>query len=242
MVTTDGTPSAATKQTTAAAIATTPAPRSLARTASRAQTQIAATIRPGSRTGTSCRLAHGWSGMVWGSHSTATACFVAALAVPPVVTTFGIGAKPVTPPAAYPASAAPAFQRTSVGELGAITNLCGAIPGNSPVILLDQVAARRFTQVIRGMCGIPAGVMVGETPAQLQAVVGEIMRTGHRAVLLATHPAELAPYGGAPRQVVNLTTIEDAHVLTQPPASGWPVHYVLWMSGPGAAGGAQNGT
>jgi hypothetical protein len=172
----------------------------------------------------------------------ATACFVAALAVPPVVTTFGIGAKRVVPPATYPASAAPVFQRTGVGELSAITNLCGAIPGSSPVILLDDVAARRFTQVIRGMCGIPAGVMVGETPAQVQAVVGEIMRTGHRAVLLATHPAELAPYGGTPRQVVDLTTIGDAHVLTQPPASGWPVHYVLWMSGPGAAGGLQSGT
>jgi hypothetical protein len=42
--------------------------------------------------------------------------------------------------------------------------------------------------------------------------------------------------------VVNLTTIEDAHVLTQPPASGWPVRYVLWMSGAGAAGGLAGAT
>ena len=68
--------------------------------------------------------------------------------------------------------------------------------------------------------------------------MGQIMRTGHQAVLLATRPAELTPYGGTPRQVVDLTTIEDAHVLTQPPASGWPVRYVLWMSGPGAPGAA----
>jgi hypothetical protein len=88
------------------------------------------------------------------------------------------------------------------------------------------------------MCGTPAGVMAGATPAQVQAVVGQIMRTGHQAVLFATRPAELTAYGGTPRQVVNLTTIEDAHVLTQPPASGWPVRYVLWMSGPGAAGAA----
>jgi hypothetical protein len=166
------------------------------------------------------------------------ACFVAALGVPSVVTTFGIGARQISPPAPYPASAAPAFQRTGIGQLAAITNLCGAIPGDSPVLILDQVAARRFTQVIRGMCGAPAGVMAGATPAQVQAVVGQIMRTGHQAVLFATRPAELTPYGGTPRQVVNLTTIEDAHVLTQPPASGWPVRYVLWMSGPGAAGAA----
>jgi hypothetical protein len=168
----------------------------------------------------------------------AVACFVAALAVPSVVTTFGIGARQTSPPAPYPASAPPAFQRTGIGQLAAITNLCGAIPGDSPVLILDQVAARRFTQVIRGMCGTPAGVMAGATPAQVQAVVGQIMRTGHQAVLLATRPAELTPYGGTPRQVVDLTTIEDAHVLTQPPASGWPVRYVLWMSGPGAPGTA----
>jgi hypothetical protein len=158
------------------------------------------------------------------------------------VTTFGIGARRAALPASYPASAAPAFQRTGVGELVAIDDLCGAIPGGSPVLLLDQVAARQFTQVIRGMCGIPAGVMAGASPAQVEAVIGQIGQTGHRAVLLATRPAELAPYGGAPRQVVDLTTTQDAHVLTQPPASGWPVRYVLWMSGPGAAGGLAGGT
>ena len=175
----------------------------------------------------------------------AVACFVAALAVPSVVTTFGIGARQISPPSPYPASAAPAFQRTGVGQLAAITNLCGAIPGDSPVLILDQVAARRFAQVIRGMCGTPAGIMTGATTAQVEAVVGQIMRTGHQPMLLATRPAELTPYGGTPRQVVNLTTIEDAHVLTQPPASGWPVRYVLWMSGPGApgaAGGLAGGT
>jgi hypothetical protein len=166
------------------------------------------------------------------------ACSVAALGVPPVVTTFGIGARQIRPPAPYPASVAPAFQRTGIGQLSAITDLCGAIPGDSPVLILDQVAARRFTQVLRGMCGIPAGVMARATQAQVEAVIGQIMRTGHQAVLLATRPAELTPYGGAPRQVVDLTTIGDAHVLTQPPASGWPVRYVLWMSGPGAAGAA----
>jgi hypothetical protein len=172
----------------------------------------------------------------------AIACFVAALTVPPVVTTFGIGAKRVISPALYPASTAPAFQRTGVGELDAITSLCGAIPGGSPVLLLDRVAARRFTQVIRGMCDIPAGVMAGATPAQVEAVLGRIMRTGHQAVLLATRSSELTPYGGVPRQVVDLTTTQDAHVLTQPPASGWPVRYVLWMSGPNAAGGLAGGT
>jgi hypothetical protein len=174
--------------------------------------------------------------------SAAVVCFMAALAVPSVVTTFGIGGKRVVSPALYPVSTAPAFQRTGVGELGAITRLCGAIPAGSPVLLLDQVAARRFTQVIRGMCGAPAGVVVGVPPPQVEAVMSQITRAGHQAVLLATRQAELTPYGGAPRQVVDLTTTQDAHVLTQPPSSGWPVRYALWMSGPGTAGGLTGGT
>jgi hypothetical protein len=183
-------------------------------------------------------------GAGWVAVSAAIACFVAALAVPSVVTTFGIGAKPVqvTSPVPYPASSAPATQRTGAGELAAITSLCGAIPAGSPVLLLDRVAARRFTQVIRGMCGIPAAVMAGAPPAQVEAVVSQIMRTGHRPVLLATRRAELIPYRVPPRQVLDLTTLQDAHVLTQPPASDWPVRYVLWMSGPGAAGGLVGGT
>src|SRR5262249_57018833 len=112
-------------------------------------------------------------------------------------------------------------------QLAAITNVCGAIAGDPPVLILDQVAARRFAQVIRGMCATPAGIMTGASTAQVEAVVGQIMRTGHQAMLLATRPAELAPYGGTPRQVVNLTTIEDAHVLTHQPAPAWPVRYAL---------------
>jgi hypothetical protein len=72
--------------------------------------------------------------------------------------------------------------------------------------------------------------------------MGGIARTGRQAVLLATRREELAPYRVPARQVVDLTTIQDAHVLTQPPASGWPVRYVLWMSGPPTAGSQASGT
>jgi hypothetical protein len=169
--------------------------------------------------------------------SAAVACFVAALAVPPVITTFGIGARPATSPALHPASTGLARQRTGAGELAAVRDLCGAIPAGSSVLLLDQEAAQQFTQVVRGMCGDAAGVMAGATPAEVAAAVGGIVRAGHQAVLLATRPAELTPYRAAPRQVVNLTTTQDPHVLTKPPASVWPIRYVLWMSAPGAGGG-----
>ncbi|HEV3291073.1 MAG TPA: hypothetical protein VG123_19010 [Streptosporangiaceae bacterium] len=162
-------------------------------------------------------------------------CLVAALAVPPTATLFGIGARPASSPALRPAHGGLAFVRTGTGVMPAVRQLCAALPQNSSVLLLDQVSAREFSQVIRGMCGVPAAVMAGAAPSQVDAVVGEITRGGRRAVLLAASPAELSPYRPAPRRVLALSTVQDAHVLTQPPASGWPVRYVLWMSGPGAA-------
>ena len=125
--------------------------------------------------------------------SAAVACFVAALAGPAAFTTFGIGGKRATSPVLSPATG-PAFQRTGIGELDAIRGLCGAIPSGSPVLLLDRVAARQFTQVVRGMCGDPAAVMAGASQAEVEAAMGGITRTGRQAVLLATRREELAPY------------------------------------------------
>lgn len=172
--------------------------------------------------------------------SAAVACFVAALAVPSAVTTLGIGTK-VTPVRGGTATAGLAFQRTGAGELVAIAELCVQLPGDSSVVILDSTAASEFTQVIRGTCGIPATVAVGATPGQLESVTGGITQAGRLPVLLATNPAELTPFGTRPRKVVDLITTQDAHLLTQPPVSTWPVRYVLWMSGTGAAGGLPGG-
>jgi hypothetical protein len=163
------------------------------------------------------------------------ACFVAALAVPPTATLFGIGARPASSPALRPARGGLAVLRAGGGQTAAVAQVCATLPQNSSVLLLDPTSAREFTQVIRGMCGVPAAVMAGAAPSQVDAVVREITVGGRRAVLLASSRAALAPYQPAPRQVLVLTAVQDAHVLTQPPASGWPVRYVLWMSGPGAA-------
>jgi hypothetical protein len=171
----------------------------------------------------------------------AVACFVAALVVPSAMTTFGIAMKQSIPGGSARATSGLAFQRTSAGELAAVRALCGAIPGSSSVVLLDSTAAE-FTQVIRGMCGVPAAAAAaGATRVQVEAVTGGITRAGRHPVLLATNPSELTAYGTQPRKVLDLTTAQDAHLLTQPPASTWPVHYVLWISAPGGVVGLPGG-
>ena len=66
--------------------------------------------------------------------------------------------------------------------------------------------------------------------AQVQSVIRGIAAAGRVPVLLATRPAELTAYGVTPRRVVHLVTTQDAHDLTQPPSTTWPITYQLWMS------------
>ena len=165
----------------------------------------------------------------------ATACFVVALAEPPAAITFGIALSHPANPATRTALSGLAFRRTGAGQVIAVERLCGAIPRNSSVLLLDQVAARAFAQVIRGTCDIPAGIVPGSAHSEVDAIIGGIERAGRHPVLLASRASELVPFGTQPSQIVNLATEQDAHLLTRPPTSTWPVHYVLWMSAPGGA-------
>jgi hypothetical protein len=162
----------------------------------------------------------------------ATACFVVAMGVPPAAITFGIELSRPANPATRLALSGLAFHTTGAGQVAAVEQLCGAIPPHSSVVLLDEVAARAFAQVIRGTCGVPAGIVTGTAPGNVSAIIGGIERAGRHPALLATKAAELTPYGASPRQIVNLATQQDEHLLTRPPTSTWPVRYSLWMSQP----------
>src|SRR5262249_8167522 len=138
-----------------------------------------------------------------------------------------------TDPATRLALSGLAFRTTSAGEVAAVEQLCGALPSHSSVLILDEVAAREFAQVVRGTCGVPTAIVTRPPPRPLGTIIGGIERAGRHPVLLATRAAELTPYGAAPREIVNLSTQQDAHLLTHPPTSTWPVRYTLWISQPG---------
>jgi hypothetical protein len=153
-------------------------------------------------------------------------CAVAALAIPTLWTTFGISLTP------RPTAHGMAFKRIGAGELNAVRGLCAAIPANASVVILDQLTGDRFAQVTRGICDAPAAILDNPSPAAVAAVIAGIERAGRHPVLLAQSAAELAPYGGDPREVVNLPTTQEAHELTTAPERTWNIHYTVWMSTP----------
>ncbi len=168
----------------------------------------------------------------------AAACFVLAMAVPTAVTTFGFS---LTGSAGQsgPTATGLGVKRTGAGQAAAVQGLCGAMSARMSVVFLDQLAASEFAQAVRGMCGVPAAVLAGAPAGQVQSVIRGIAGTGREPVLLATRPSELTRYGASPRRVVDLATTQDAHDLTQPPVTTWPITYRLWML---TQGGAVPGT
>jgi hypothetical protein len=164
--------------------------------------------------------------------SAVAVCCVAALLVPTVATTFGLGVSHSGPSGALKFTAnGLALKRTAPGEVGAVDRLCSSLGPAPSVVIVDRALAQQFTQVIRGMCGVPVAWLSARPSANAQAVLGGITRAGRRAVLLGSSPSELTAYGGSPPvEVINLSTSQDPHTLTQPPTTLSPAHYVIWMT------------
>jgi len=174
--------------------------------------------------------------------SVVAAFCVAALLVPTVATTFGLGLTHSGPSGGLRLSAkGVALKRTGPGQVGAVNGLCSSLGPTSSVVIVDPQVGAEFMQVIRGMCGVPAAEMAGQSPQAVQNVIFSIERTGRRPVLLGAQSSELAIYGGNATRVLDLTTTQDPHSLTQPPTALWSAHYEIWMATLGGSGSGSSG-
>ncbi|GIH89689.1 hypothetical protein Psi01_03190 [Planobispora siamensis] len=143
---------------------------------------------------------------------------VVLLVVPPAVTSIGT-----------------AFTPVGRGERAAVEAMCAALPENASVLLVERVTADRFTQLVRGVCGLPAaGVEVShgeDTPApgDVTRLIGRIRETGRVPVLLAAEPAQLTPYG-TPVQTMALRTRQDERSLVEAPDGTWSLSINVWTT------------
>ncbi len=162
----------------------------------------------------------------------------AAMLVPTVATTFGLGLshtghggglRPV-------AQEGMALNRIGAGQLDAVRALCARIPPRASVVIVDWPTAAQFAQVVRGMCGVPTAWMSGQSVSSVDNVIGSIAASRRQPVLLAGTPRQLAAFGGSPQRVLDLVTTGDPHELTQLPSSPRVVHYLVWMTLPVVAG------
>jgi hypothetical protein len=152
------------------------------------------------------------------------------LLVPPVQTTFGFGIAHGGSKGTRLVSHGLAFERTYLGELVAMDDVCGAIPANSSVLITNLGTARSFTQVIRAMCGVPTAYANIKTRAGLMADVAAIERAGRHPVILSATNKEMAPIRdlGTVKRILALYTAIDQRQILSAPHGVDPVVMVIY--------------
>jgi hypothetical protein len=161
---------------------------------------------------------------------------VGAMLLPSVSTSFGFGlTHSGTRGGLRPTAGGLAQHAGGAHQADAVRGLCSAIGGSSSVVIIDRRIAQVFSQVIRGMCGVPvAWVSPGTPPAVVEAILGGISRAGRHPVVLGSRPGQVGAFGGSPMLVMNLTTTQSPHELTQPPGAPWRARYVIWLASTGS--------
>ncbi|MFE3447360.1 hypothetical protein ACFXJ8_00375 [Nonomuraea sp. NPDC059194] len=131
-----------------------------------------------------------------------------------------------------------AFTPVERGESAAVAGLCARIPSDASVLIVERVTGARFTQVVRGTCGVPTAQVrrrkEGDTAAaadDVRRLVDRIRAAGRTPVLLAAESGQLTPYG-TPQQVVDLSTRQDERSLVEPPNGTWRLQVNVWMTQP----------
>ncbi|MFG1942013.1 hypothetical protein [Nonomuraea sp. NPDC048826] len=141
------------------------------------------------------------------------------LVVPPAVTSIGT-----------------AFTPVGRGEAAAVAAMCARIPADATVLVAERVTSDRFTQVVRGTCGVPAAEVKrrdGDTASEpdVRRLAERVRAAGRTPVVLAAEEAQVAPYGPATR-LIGLVTRQDERSLIEAPDGTWSLHINVWMALP----------
>ncbi|MFB9675287.1 hypothetical protein [Streptosporangium vulgare] len=141
--------------------------------------------------------------------------------VPPVITSGGT-----------------AFSPVDRGELAAVENMCAALPPRASVLVVERVTAARFTQVVRGVCGLPAARLTiyhSDVPraSDVARLAARVRAAGRTPVLLAAESRQLSGYG-TPVHIMNLRTRQDDRSLVDAPNGTWSLAADVWMTVPRA--------
>ncbi|GAA4063302.1 hypothetical protein [Nonomuraea soli] len=131
-----------------------------------------------------------------------------------------------------------AFTPVERGEQAAVESMCSRIPADASVLIVERVTGDRFTQVVRGQCGVPAAQVRrpegADIPpeAEVRRLIDRVRAAGRVPVVLAAEESQVSAFGTA-EQVMALVTRQDERSLTSPPNGTWGLTVNVWMGRPG---------
>ncbi|MDA0635366.1 hypothetical protein OUY22_18240 [Nonomuraea sp. MCN248] len=140
----------------------------------------------------------------------------------------------VAPPAVI--SIGTAFTPVGRGEAAAVAAMCARIPRDASVLVVERVTGDRFTQVVRGTCGVPTAQVKREdgdtAPGRdVRRLIERVRAAGRVPVVLAAEESQVSPYGPA-TWLIGLSTRQDERSLTEPPDGTWSLRINVWMALP----------
>jgi hypothetical protein len=169
------------------------------------------------------------------------ACCAGAIFLPPMIGNFGLGLKSGGPIGVMPYSDGLAFQRAYVGEVGAVEQICQALPANASVLIADYTLNQQFAQDIRGTCNVPTAGVEWVKPsannlpgtaiatATVLADVRAVERAGRRPIVLAPTAQWLSRLGpGTVQLVMAENTSIDEHVVFGTPRNTLPERFTVY--------------
>jgi hypothetical protein len=100
------------------------------------------------------------------------------------------------------------------------------------VLIVERATADRFSQVVRGMCGVPAARVPAVTgdlapPVVVRRLAARVRAAGRQPVLLAAGGTQLTPYGPA-TLALRLRTRQDERSLVEAPDGTWSLAIDVW--------------
>ncbi len=128
-------------------------------------------------------------------------------------------------------------ERVEAGGLAAAATYCESLERGDVVLAVDDWAVNHWTQITRGMCGVPAIATTGrlrDDPDQVLAAARRLddrVRERGGRVLLVAHrePQTLQDLGATDvRVVLDTELMEDPHALTERPERLDPLRLVVW--------------
>jgi hypothetical protein len=135
------------------------------------------------------------------------------------------------------ATAPVAGDRTELGELAAVDQICGQLTPGDAVLAVDNRTSNEWPQVVRGVCDRPAASIKVVDPsagaAAVRRIADRIAAAGHRPVLIAGTPEGallLRELALDPVMVVDLTTTEDQRFLTRVPDGMAELKVQVWLA------------
>jgi hypothetical protein len=124
--------------------------------------------------------------------------------------------------------------RTEAGEVAAMERACEAFAPGDVVLIADERGKNEWTQVLRGVCGVPTAWLRDRDRATVARLAARAEAAGSRMVLAygstSVDPDALNGLGGMARQVVRHVTHQDQQLLTERPRRTEMIVISLWTA------------